>query len=412
MNISLRISLLNVTYAFLCVSSLLISLLFHFYENIPVYFIAIKDVVIYSSIFVALLVFKVPPGLSKYVSSIIPIAIILLLSFVMSDAPEIAKIASIRQIINLYAIILLAYLLVNNFRCEKLFYRWQFFVVFFVLLFGFFEWSSEIWRSGVLFNYFSSKNIPVNSVGYPYFFLEPLSSLRNIVDREYVIRMTSTFLDPINLGHALVFWFVLLKEKAHIVRNEGLRKGLMLCILIALFLTFSKGAWLQLLLILFVFDLFKSIEVRVFLLFLVALLLNVLANYHAGVAIHVSGFNESISSVTLMGYGLGMAGNYASMFSSVKEVMIGDTYIGALLGQIGVVGLVAWLYPIFLILKKIERLSSSISIKIIVTQIFISLFSENAFNLLSIFNISLLIGIELRLSEIRYRYYKKMPVNE
>ncbi len=392
----IRFSLLNILNLFLIVSSLALAAFYYFHPDSSVYFIAIKDIALYIFLLLSILLFGIPKGAKKYIMLILPLMVIISIKFVLSDANLVATLASIRQMLNLYIIIFISYLLINNFRDEQLFYKSQLLILICVLIFGAYEWSTELWGNGVLEGYFKIKKIPTTESGYPFFFLEPIGLMKEFVNGDVIIRMTSVYLDPINFGHSLVFWFFLIKNKKNLVNNHSLRNLLLLFILSALLLTFSKGAWLQLLIIIFVFNLVKDKYIRIILLLMILLLINYLSNFHSGVATHLVGLANALESISLFGYGLGETGNYASMFSLQKEIMIGDTYIGALLGQIGLIGLLAWVYPIVFILKTIGRNGETIGVKIIYAQLFVSLVSENAFNLLSILNVSLLIGIELR----------------
>ncbi len=84
-----------------------------------------------------------------------------------------------------------------------------------------------------------------------------------------------------------------------------------------------------------------------------------------------------------------MVGNYAKMFASdltiYHKMHISDTFIGSVLGQIGIVGLFFWAsffsrYSIDLIRQLIMPASI-----IIVSQLMISVLSENTLNLTSFF---------------------------
>ena len=396
--LNLRYFILGTVYLFLCFSSLFLSIVFNYYPDSSFYLIAVKDVVTYISILTAVVLFNVPKKITIYIMLIFPLFFILLYGFFSSDANMIAKFASIRQMINIYVFALLGYLVINKLELERLFYKLQVYIVFIVVLFGFYEYFFEPWSTGIISDYFEAKSIPVNNNGVPFFFFEPTSFLAGVLDLSPVLpRMVSSFLDPINLGHNLVFWFFLLYYKKDLFVIGSLRYILMFLILIALFLTFSKGAWLQFVLVILLFGLKLNAFWKSLIIFLVISSLFYAADFHPGVRIHVSGFVHSIININLFGHGLGQVGNYASMFGVQKTVMIGDTYIGAVLGQVGVVGVLAWFFPIMIMLYRVNRLlGGSLAIRLIIPQLLIALFSENAFNLLSIINIGLLLGIELR----------------
>ncbi|GLU43206.1 hypothetical protein Musp01_08300 [Muricauda sp. NBRC 101325] len=107
---------------------------------------------------------------------------------------------------------------------------------------------------------------------------------------------------------------------------------------------------------------------------------------------HVEGLQSTIANVNFFGHGLAKTGNQAFMFGD-PSVVIGDTYIGAIVGQIGILGFLLWISPFIVILR---RLNFNLTSKILIAQLIIALISENAFNLLSVFLVCIFIGIEYK----------------
>jgi len=109
----------------------------------------------------------------------------------------------------------------------------------------------------------------------------------------------------------------------------------------------------------------------------------------AGIIIHFKGLYFALINANLFGHGLGLVGNYAKMFaedlSVYNKIQISDTFIGSVLGQIGIVGLLAWLtffYRHLIDLLRNKMLPGSI---IIISQLIISVLSENTLNFTSFF---------------------------
>lgn len=246
-------------------------------------------------------------------------------------------------------------------------------LIIFIFLFGLIELITGLWKIVGLHQYFLLKGIPVDESGLSYMFYEPILGYRQ--------RMTSTMLDPISLGHlfattgALAFYgFCWRGRRRYIVGLISLM-GLLLC--------FSKGAFLHLFLAVVILNprIFMLIRMPMVLLpvVVVALLPNI-----DGIMIHLTGLINSVSTITLFGYGIGSAGNYAKMFSadtSVYEVLgISDTFVGSVFGQIGFVGFLLWGYAIY---KIIGSKRHTYALRFLLAQVIVSFMSENTLNVTS-----------------------------
>lgn len=234
-----------------------------------------------------------------------------------------------------------------------------------------------LWQYINLANFFNTKGIPVDARGLSYMFYEPAFG--------YTERLVSTILDPISLGHILSAGTILCFYGVFI---RGKKRWIYFTIfLLGLLFSFSKGAILQTILALFFFNKNLSYLVRFLIpgLFVAAVLL--LINID-GILIHLVGLKNAIIYMNLFGHGLGLVGNYAKMFADNLTVYntfkISDTFLGSVLGQIGLVGLLIWLsffirYSKDAILKKKTLVGSSI----ILSQLIVSALSENTLNFTS-----------------------------
>lgn len=249
--------------------------------------------------------------------------------------------------------------------------------VLFLIIIGVIFMFVDIWSIIDLSNYFSAKGIPTYSNGMPAMFFEP--------SMNYANRLVSTILDPISFGHIITACFISLFFIKSLIGN---RKLFLIIFLIGLLLTFSKGAIFQLIIALFLLNNRLNMIVRILVPFLTLVFGFFFINL-AGIIIHFKGLYFSIININFFGHGLGLVGNYAKMFaedlSVYKEIKISDTFIGSVLGQLGIIGLLAWLtffYRHLIDLLRNRMLPGSI---IIISQLIISVLSENTLNLTSFF---------------------------
>jgi hypothetical protein len=368
-------------------SSIFIASIYLLFENPPINLLILKDLFLIVGLGLIITNFRKIKVNIFNISLFAFFAFIFITSF-FSDALLFGKLASVRQIIIPFILILIglnAGLNENQFTGFK---KNLIKLVFLITIFGFFEIFFEIWHTFNLTNYFQAKNIPVygldnlNFYNYPVFFIEPIF--------QGIKRMSSTLLDPINFGHVLTFILSLLIFDKSLNLSRKLKNLLILFFSVALLLTFSKGAILQLFLV-FLFA-FKriSVGIKLIILSILVYLMIFMSDFHDGIKIHIEGIKSAIESITFFGYGLAKTGNQASLFSE-QSIEIGDTFIGSILGQIGILGLFLWILPFYILVKKNKYDLISI---IIIAQLLIAIISENSFNLLSISLLCITLGIK------------------
>jgi hypothetical protein len=259
-----------------------------------------------------------------------------------------------------------------------------------VVLMGFIEVYYSVWHFIDITDYFKIKEIPVfdktfkRFYNYPVFFTEPLFG--------GVKRMTSTLLDPINLGHSFAIIISLLVFDETLKYSKINKRLLIILFSIGLILTFSKGALLQLILFLFIANNRISIIMKVIILVVFTMLLYYASNFHFGIRLHLHGIETALKNINLLGHGVGKVGNQAFMFGE-QSIEYGDTFFGSLLGQIGIIGYFLWILPFIIIINKLKF---NVISKILISQLLLSLISENAFNFLSIFLVCIILGLEYR----------------
>ncbi|WP_191626066.1 hypothetical protein [Pseudomonas fluorescens] len=265
-----------------------------------------------------------------------------------------------------------------------------------ICAFGIFERFLHLWSIIDISRFFISKKIPVFEYGYPIFFIEPVSIMGWLELPNGTPRMVSSFLDPINLGHALVFFICLVMYDKNFTIKRPKRTGLLVLLFSCLALTLSKGAWLQLFLVTVVLNSRGSIILKAAALLIAMPAIYIYAQDHAGFLIHLNGFLGVFSHITLFGHGLSTFGNYSAMYNTSGQIAegVGDSFWGSIIGQLGLLGFLLWICPFFVIISRLgfkHYLS-----KVIFAQLIVSALSENAFNLMSIAYPMLTIGMYCR----------------
>lgn len=310
----------------------------------------------------------------------------------LTDSAPFAIASSVRQMIAPYMLFFIGYNLMTTDTYVS-FKKFVIVVGLFIAIFGFIEILFEIWHYINLTNYFNIKNVKVYNLSYPKrynyppFFIEPLNG--------GIKRMTSTILDPINLGHTLTFMVSLLIFDKDLKELKWRRLFIFL-LLIALFLTFCKGAMLQLAILTFIVSKVFSFNIKVLIIVAMTFLLYYMANFHYGIYVHLKGVEESFNVMSFLGEGLAKIGNQAFL-NGEQTSKVGDTYFGAIVGQIGVIGYFLWIIPFIIVMKKLKF---NLISKIFISQLLISIISENSFNLLSVFLVCIFLGIEYK----KYQY--------
>lgn len=225
--------------------------------------------------------------------------------------------------------------------------------------------------------YAEIKVMELDQYGSPLMFEDSLTG-------KALIRNFGTYLDPINLGHSLLFLLV------YGTCKRLIPKWVSVVLLVAVALTVSKGALLQLAMVIFLLG-FKWIgEWLKYLLIIVSMVvLLYLFQWHHGVHAHTEGLITAIQHASLFGEGLAQVGNQAVLFGKEVEIPIFDTYLGSVLGQLGVIGLLCWLLPFgWLVYRSPDPVLKAL----LLSQLLIAAVSENSFNFLSVVLLLLFYG--------------------
>jgi len=379
-------------YIFVLVANLIAAVGIYLGIAPPSILLGLKDIALFFMVIASPLVFLVPSGALVFPIVMLIYAFSILMLYVpFSNAPLIGQITAIRQFLVFWMIFAVGYFYgastgVKHSSTFRLFVK----IGVVIVVVGIFERFTHAW-SVFISPFFVSKNIGVFQNGYPFVLIEPMSFFNEFSDTTGFLRMSSTFLDPINLGHACVAWYIMC---LFLDDNDGSENNYFFykCIFsLGVVLAFSKAALIQYMIIMFLSSKLLPIYVKSVLIIFVVIVGFVLMQSHEGFLIHLTGLFNSFTSATIFGYGLAEAGNVASMYSGVNVVNVGDTFIGSVLAQLGVAGLFLWSAPFFLISYFMLNKSFLLPIALLL-QLVLSSLSENTFNFLSVFNLSLLCG--------------------
>lgn len=277
---------------------------------------------------------------SDLVLAIIAIAIIAFVSLLISNVPITSFVSCLRNI--LAPFIYLYYgLTFGEDANYKAFKKYILVLITFVIIFGFLEYFTgyKIWDFLEIAKLWNLKGIVTNK--YP----SNWYSSEVIFGRAYVRRMVSAFADPVNLGTFLFAAFMICWYY---------KKYLLMCLtFVCCILTISKGALLGFLIFGVVFMWFKD---RTKLTTIVAVsfglvvgisLMRYGANSSAG--LHLTMFMRALKVPFSypFGMGVGSTGVLANVTGGNSDLAIMETGIGVVIAQLGIVGIVAYVYLFF-----------------------------------------------------------------
>ena len=98
---------------------------------------------------------------------------------------------------------------------------------------------------------------------------------------------------------------------------------------------------------------------------------------------HIGGLTSSLTSEFIIGKGLGSSGNYANLYGGFSKTS-GESYIGAIIGQMGAIGFITFTYAIIRILRRVLQINKSpltyLIFAYIIAVLFEAFISESAIN--------------------------------
>lgn len=392
MNLYIKQKYFKVIFLFLIlIANFLAAITLHLNENFT-FSLAYKELILVVAVVFGLFYFRINIKFVHLLVFLVAIIFFKIIMFCLSDAYTAVKLISIRQLFVVYFIFFFGavYSHDHDRQAGHLFVRLGLFVLFFGLIDRFFYLSRD-----VITSFFEAKSIVISSAGYPYIFLEPLTYFNEFSGELGFLRMYSFFLDPVNLGHFLVTCYAISNDKS--IHKLLFFIGVILC--------FSKGAILLLFLYISCFELRLPISVKVITCIFIVFLSFLILKDHAGFWVHLHGLLVSLENISILGEGLGKAGNVAVMYGegSVFDGL-GDTFWGAILGQIGIIGFTFYVLCILAMYTFIRKDKRKLYYLFLI-QFCLSSLSENSFNFLSVFYLSFLLGYYSNISSVSGRFY-------
>ncbi len=350
----------------------------------------LKEMMLYACIIYAIIC---KGKLRKEVMYVIPYVLVILVSFVLSEASNYAKIVSIRQLFLPFVCFLFG--LGLDITKEQIYKIGKIIVYMGVIvsIFGLIEvflLGDTVWNNLPMWKYQVNKGTTFRFTdGLPTnFWTFDLILLTGSKTR----RLVSMFVDPLLTAHFLFLCFCLID-----ICVQKNKKKMKLVIFVSSILTLSKGVILA---YLFYFSFFvlkkfsykqlkKSLKYGIVFLIMAFYCIYIFTMKYmsnSSIAIHMNGFIKGILNGKVIGMELGRAGIMTSILSSTKESMLtAESYIGTLVTQLGYVGLAIfvlyWLRIIFILLKKSHTTNNKLCYItfILLVSVFIeSLFSESS----------------------------------
>lgn len=276
----------------------------------------------------------------------------ILISVIINRPNMIAALASIRNIISCMAFYIFGYALYN---CTNKNQTIKICIALglVVILIGLYEVliDNALWTRLDIKELWIKKGMRVNYDGLPDNFYSS-----EMLNGKQLRRMTSTFADPVNLGtfFAAVFLVSWYKKKA----------WMMVLSAVSIVLTISKGGLLSVMIFLFVLILYKIKSRKIKWALIISLLAGGLAfllySYFfstKSVFLHISGFINAVPIAWKkpLGYGVGNIGVLSQVLSTSQNPYITESGFGAIIGQLGVVGLMAYaVFFVYLFIRIIK----------------------------------------------------------
>ena len=193
-------------------------------------------------------------------------------------------------------------------------------------------------------------------------------------------RLVGFTTDPLLTAHFIAFGAVI------VLYDYSFKKlGLLILMGIAILLTISKGAILVVGFVVWYWIWRRSKTAALILLIPVVAVLGyvISRNTLGSVAIHFSGFLSGFNSNSLLGSGLGTVGNYATLSGSNINAT-GESFVAALMGQMGIPGIVGFFCLFICYLKEMKKHNpgeQAYAVFSYIVAVFLeSLMSESAIN--------------------------------
>lgn len=308
--------------------------------------------------------------------------------------------SSLRNLISPLLFFLIGFLAAAKIKDKRL-YLYLRFLGLFIIAFGFYErfLEPDLWKILNIDTLWDKKGLSnISSIGLPSNFY---SSEK--IGGDQIRRMASSYADPVNFGTNLFLVFI--------VSWISHKKSLLLLVVSSALVAISKGFLLGLLVFAVVFSYVKCSRTVSTLMALVAFFLGtvfvIYSLNHSTMSLvaHVFGFLASLKELPdyPFGRGIGNIGVLASQFTEITGTEITESGLGAIIGQMGVVGILMYTAFFISIHNKIKQLVNS-DAKIAAYSLFFFIilnitFNEVALSPNSSAGIFMLLGLYAKIGE-------------
>ncbi len=207
----------------------------------------------------------------------------------------------------------------------------------------------------------------------------------------FVVRNPGFIVDSILAGYVFSFSAIYIYYFVN-----RMKMVLLLVTMVLLFLTYSKGAWMALVMMFFISEINKlfwdlsplrKISLNVMVVVLAVTGLVFIASNSVGDSsyIHYLGLTQTFSqNPSLFGHDLASGGNYANIDFSDKLMRGAESTVGAIFYHTGALGVLSFFFLNFITLSVLSKTKSekhSVLISILMTQFIVSFLQENTYNL-------------------------------
>lgn len=362
-----------------------------------------KEVILYGSVCACFIIdkkLKIKRSIFPFVLEII----VLILFLFVGSVGVFAKLICLRQIMTPIILVLYGACIKLTARELESFIKFIINIGVFQSIFGIFErffLGDNFWLSVHIEKFMSSKGFEgwLSDIGLPgNFYSFDLYSLMGKSFR----RLAGISADPLLTAHFLAFCIVILLFNS-LYQSKAKYNIIFVLMATATLLTLSKGGVLIILLAC-LHKMWKYNKIYASVMFLIigiSLSFIINTNFFDTVSIHVSGLTTSFTTHFFIGNGLGSWGNYAKLYEGTGGA--GESYIGVVIGQTGLIGLITFLYPFLKNGKNIFKSNNnniSYAVVIYVISVLIEAFvSESAISYIGSGIPFIIFGIILNLSD-------------
>jgi hypothetical protein len=283
-----------------------------------------------------------------------------------------------------------------------------------LFIFGLIEYLSgdAFWVSLGIKNFTALKGFEKwsNNLGIPKnFYAWDIYELTKILPR----RMVSLLAEPISLGYYFNLCLIILLYNPKIYTNKKITIAQLIIFLLGTVLTFTKGSFMFVGIIIlgyiyYIKEMKKVTYITTGITVFIGTAILVFGRGVTSINNHLKGLMHNFENITFFGKGLGYSGNYAKLYSKTKGLGAGESFIGTLAGQIGLLGMILFLaFFIYLIYVWIKDGRKSLGLIVVstITLLLQSFISESAISFIGT-------GIYFVLMGIYYTYSLEHTLEE